>query len=439
VKYECDNGYTVGGHADGATTFTVECPDDGHLTDPKVCEPVKCGSAPPVPKSRAGISGDVFFGMNLQYSCDLGYTLDATPQGLVSFQRTCHKSAAFSDLSSAQPCRPISGGAAPTLANAVMTEYAGKPVTSFPPQIQYPDGLEYRCAAGFSENGSPSGPTKISARVNTLGALSPVLPSGCKKITYTIRGKVKNALNGRALRGAKVRVEGDSTVAPVSVSRSGFFRLRGVTPGSAKLVYTKNGYIIFERIIVLTGNVNTGGAADISMSPVMRNDQWRAVVKWSRRPSDLDSYAKWGWSKVCWYGRTKRSNRMKGVLEVDDTNGYGPETVYFTGVGKCRGGSRFCDIKYMINDYTRSGKMKDISNAEVTLYTGTRVAGTWKIGNCRNTVSRNGNWWHVFTLDGKTNKLKWTCDNGASSSSMLQNTSIQAAALVQGQKFLNAQ
>merc|ERR1719482_1930820 len=72
VEYECFNGYTVGGKADGATKFTVDCPDDGVLTDPEVCEPIKCGQAPSVSKARSGISGDVFFGMHLEYSCDQG-------------------------------------------------------------------------------------------------------------------------------------------------------------------------------------------------------------------------------------------------------------------------------------------------------------------------------------------------------------------------------
>jgi len=37
--------------------------------------------------------------------------------------------------------------------------------------------------------------------------------------------------------------------------------------------------------------------------------------------------------------------------------------------------------------------------------------GGWKIKDCLQSVS-SGNWWHVFTLDGTTNKLKWSCDQG---------------------------
>merc|ERR1719450_297894 len=34
AKYQCSNGYTVGGHPDAKTSFEVECLDNGVLTDP---------------------------------------------------------------------------------------------------------------------------------------------------------------------------------------------------------------------------------------------------------------------------------------------------------------------------------------------------------------------------------------------------------------------
>jgi len=48
-------------------------------------------------------------------------------------------------------------------------------------------------------------------------------------------------------------------------------------------------------------------------------------------------------------------------------------------------------------------------NAEVTLYSGDKIAGTWKLSDCAGSVSGDKNWWHVFTIDGKTNRLKWHC------------------------------
>jgi len=250
----------------------------------------------------------------------------------------------------------------------------------------------------------------MSSSANLLGQLSPALPSGCSPITYTVRGIVKDARYGTGLHGATVQVQGATSVAQ---SVNGFFTIAGIRPGSITLVYKRDGFIDNTRVVSVTANINSGGTADVSMSPKMANDQWRVVVKWKAQPTDLDTYMKWGGTKVCWYGTNRRSVGMQGILEKDDTNGFGPETLYLKKVGHCSGSDSKCEMRYMINDYTQSGKMKDISGAEVTLYTGDRVAGTWKIGDCAASVSRNQHWWHVFTLDGKRNNLKWSCDQGA--------------------------
>jgi len=157
AKYKCQEGYTIGGKAGSGTEFETNCPDEGVLSDPEVCEPVKCGRAPTVPKSKPGVAGDVFYGMRLVYSCDTGYTLDGTPDGNTKFQRSCQNDGDFSALSNDDPCKPIAGGTAPILQNAVMTEYGGRSVDAGTyPAIFYPNGLEYKCKAGYSENGSPS-------------------------------------------------------------------------------------------------------------------------------------------------------------------------------------------------------------------------------------------------------------------------------------------
>lgn len=276
--------------------------------------------------------------------------------------------------------------------------------------VYYPHGVEYRCRPGYSTNGASSGPTKITARVNSLGGFTPALPSECKLIAFTIRGRVKNARNGMMLSGVKVSVKDTDNSA---TSSWGFFTLRDIPAGELTLVYSHDDYINVERKVTITSNVNSGGIADISMSPSMQTDQWRIVVEWGRRPSDLDTYVKWGWSKV-YYGSTRtHASGVTGTLEQDRTSGYGPETAYLSGVGNCPSyyGSYFCHVKYMVNDYTESGQMLE-KGAKVTVYNGDHVAGEYKIGDCPGSVSTDGNWWHVVTIDASSNTLVWGCDQG---------------------------
>jgi len=245
-------------------------------------------------------------------------------------------------------------------------------------------------------------------------------------IAFKINGRIKNARNGRSITGVRVVIEENGVAVTEVNSYWGFFTLRNVPAGTVTIKYVKNGYITNEKSMQITGDVNSGGVADINMSPSMATDEWRSVLKWGRGPSDLDSYAKWGWSKVCWYGTRQRSNGLTGTLEQDRTSGYGPETVYLAGVGNCRGGSYYCDIKGLINDYTESGSMLREGQAEVTLYTGTRVAGVFKITDCPHTVSSDGNWWHVYTIDGATNQIKWACNTA----SLLQTNGTSVASPV---------
>jgi len=245
--------------------------------------------------------------------------------------------------------------------------------------------------------------------VNTAGTFSPALPPACKMIVFQMRSKIKSARSGASLNGVTVKIDGTSNTA---TTQNGFFTLRNIRAGSVNIVYERSGYITVRRTLSITGNINSGGIGDINMSPAMASDEWRAVLKWGASPRDLDSFAKWWPSKkVCWYNprSTPSQSRPVVTLEQDKTQGYGPETVYFTNIGRCRFN---CDVQYMIHDYGQTGSMLSKGDAEVTLYTGTRVAGTWKITDCRSAVYGNGNWWHVFTLDSNTNKLKWTCLSG---------------------------
>jgi hypothetical protein len=195
--------------------------------------------------------------------------------------------------------------------------------------------------------------------------------------------------------------------------------LTRIPAGKYTLKYQKAGYITNERNVTVTTDIDVGSVLDMSMSPNMRDDEWRAVLKWGETPKDLDTYAKWGWSKVWWGRKNVFASTIGAVLEQDRTKGFGPETLYFSNVGNCEGGKALCDIRYFVND--KVGKMYDAGEARVTVYTGERVAGSFQIKNCESSVSKDGQWWHVFTIDAKTNKLRWNCENPGRRASSGQN------------------
>merc|ERR1719335_1117179 len=90
---------------------------------------------------------------------------------------------------------------------------------------------------------------------------------------------------------------------------------------------------------------------------------------------------------------TYGNSGIRVKLENDEVDGFGPETAYLSGVGKCEGGAYKCDVKYMIHDYEETTGMADYSKAEVTLFNGDsnggHVEGTWKISDCPKSVSED--------------------------------------------------
>merc|ERR1719453_1951204 len=147
----------------------------------------------------------------------------------------------------------------PSIANAHLTKYAGQTVTSPPSRATFPNGLVYTCAAGHSSNGSPSGHTQLSARVDSTGALTPALVSECKPIKYTISGAVKDSRNGGLMNGVKVSVDG-TDISTTAVN--GYFTLDNVQAGTARLVYENSDYIRTVKTVQVEADVHSGGTAD---------------------------------------------------------------------------------------------------------------------------------------------------------------------------------
>merc|ERR1719160_943559 len=101
---------------------------------------------------------------------------------------------------------------------------------------------------------------------------------------------------------------------------------------------------------------------------------------------------------------------MRSTLEKDDVSSYGPETTFFEGTGHCRSPwAIHCDMAFKVYDYGRNGVIKTGSGAVVTLYHGAGIAGVFKVADADdNAISRDKNWWHVFTLDGRRNRIKYS-------------------------------
>ncbi|RQO31601.1 hypothetical protein DBR32_06505 [Taibaiella sp. KBW10] len=124
-----------------------------------------------------------------------------------------------------------------------------------------------------------------------------------------------------------------------------------------------------------------------ALSPSLAdNGSIRVVLSWGQQPADLDIHAVYGDQHV-YYGNKVGA---KAALDVDDRDGYGPETITVT--------ERVSDLYgFLVRDYTNRKNQSDAlskSNAKVFVYRGDSLIKTYYVP-----TGQLGNLWRVFTID----------------------------------------
>ncbi len=130
---------------------------------------------------------------------------------------------------------------------------------------------------------------------------------------------------------------------------------------------------------------------DFSITPKLKNGQIRIVLEWGETPLDLDSHLNGETSKgtaisVDFTSPTANEGDDEiAVLDVDDTNGYGPETITINDVG----GS----YSYRVHRFSNSGSLKN-SGAVVKVYmSDSSQPVTFEVPS-----DVDDEWWDVFTI-----------------------------------------
>ncbi|MBQ4569196.1 MAG: carboxypeptidase regulatory-like domain-containing protein [Ruminococcus sp.] len=153
--------------------------------------------------------------------------------------------------------------------------------------------------------------------------------------TVTVSGTVVDVTTGSVISSANlVFREGHdknsgSSVASARVS-NGTYTV-SIEAGNYTVEISANGYNKeYANITVPEGR---SYEQNFSISPVMQSEQIRIVLEWGANPSDLDSHLQGltasGRSIHVYFGngRATDNNETIAELDVDDTSGFGPETI----------------------------------------------------------------------------------------------------------------
>lgn len=168
-----------------------------------------------------------------------------------------------------------------------------------------------------------------NVRANAWNEFSPE-PGRTPQPGETLTGRIVNAKTGDGVAGATLEfipeTGGESIVAQ---SQPGGSYSAALEPGRYRVKVSQAGFITEE----FTVDVNPDGTLeDFTISPALEQGEIRIVLEWGAQPRDLDSYIRGETddgkkvftsyrSKVCQDG-----DNVLAELDVDDINGYGPET-----------------------------------------------------------------------------------------------------------------
>lgn len=204
-----------------------------------------------------------------------------------------------------------------------------------------------------------------------------------------VQGYVQDAVTGRGMVATiKVRNRGSrngNVLAELISSGDGSYTFGG-EQGTYTLEVSAAGYTTeYIDVEIIRGQVKTG--KNVVLSPVVEEGEIRVVLSWGSTPTDLDSHAEGRSSSGNSFHISYMNKRVEniGTLDVDDRNGYGPETITITDAGS--------SFTYSVEDFTGSGTMSS-SGATVKVYLpGNASAITYTVPDGA------GNTWEVFSFE----------------------------------------
>lgn len=209
---------------------------------------------------------------------------------------------------------------------------------------------------------------------------------------HTVVTTVVDATTGLPVADVEVRAYANSweEVARGRTDRAGIVELDVENSGLYTLEFSKTGFITETSEVYVYATMDQI-TTNFSIVPVGQENVIRFVLSWSSSPVDLDSYligtSSDGTATYVSFRNMQQydsSGRKIAGLDVDDMDGYGPETITLYDTD---GFYKFCVV-----DYWGSGMMS-YSPAQVKIYVGSELYTTVDV------PSGLENGWHVCNIE----------------------------------------
>lgn len=230
-----------------------------------------------------------------------------------------------------------------------------------------------------------------------------LLEENNKNAITKVNGIVLNSISGQGVSGATIKfrneygntqggyVKNDKNQDLVlTTDGNGCFSTFALPYGYYTAEVTKEGFIVQHANIFANSDSINELNQTITISPNLTNEEFRVVLTWGQNPRDLDSHLvaslSDGTSYHIWFDNKEKykDGILIANLDVDDTNGEGPETT--TVFSMLEG-----NYKFYIHRYAGTGTIAS-SGAQVKLYKGNTLISVYNAP----VDQGSGDYWNVF-------------------------------------------
>lgn len=195
-----------------------------------------------------------------------------------------------------------------------------------------------------------------------------------------------NAENGEPVADATINIQDFQTF---TTDLEGKIRFAIQPDGIYPFVFEKEGFIPENNKFEIVAQ--TIFRNWFTVSPVLSVGAIRIVLDWDKKPEDLDAhFVKEGDYHIS-YREKLTSADGKAVLDRDDRDGFGPETITVKDIDEK------AEYSYFVKDYSnrdsKNSKALSKSNAMVKLYGEGKLLNIWQLSE-----KQKGNAWMVFSI-----------------------------------------
>lgn len=219
-----------------------------------------------------------------------------------------------------------------------------------------------------------------------------------------VQGRILNAFDGNGISGADIVVrqginaQQGQVVETTSSQSGGHYSLQSLPAGNYTVEVSKiNFSTSFANIVCLGGQ--TTDNQNVSLTPMIGDDEIRIILDWGQTPADLDSHLTGPVPQSAdrfhvYYGNRHFlfDSQLYVALDYDVVDSYGPETI--TIYQQTSGVYRY-SVHDFTNRFSTDSYELSSSGARVRVYKGSDLVRTFNVPS-----NAGGTLWTVFEMTG---------------------------------------